>query len=150
MVDSEQRIAIACDHAGYQEKEYLKSKLTEMGYSLMDFGTYSPDSVDYPDVVHPLALAVQSGEYSRGILLCGSGNGVAMVANKYAGIRAALCWTDEITKLSRTHNDANVLALPARFISKTDALTFSLTFLSTAFEGGRHSRRVDKINKLMQ
>ena len=110
-------------------------------------GTHSGDSVDYPDYIHPLAFAVETGKYQRGIIICGSGNGAAMVANKYPHVRAALCWTREIAELARLHNDANILSLPARFISLQEALSIVKTFLETSFEGGRHSRRVEKIHK---
>jgi len=113
---------------------------------LKDFGAYSTDSVDYPDFAHPVALAVESGEYDLGILICGSANGVAMAANKHQGVRAAICWTVELAVLARTHNDANVLCLPARFISEADAQAICDAFLQTEFEGGRHANRVHKIS----
>jgi ribose 5-phosphate isomerase B len=145
MVDSFGQIAIGCDHAGFELKEQIRQKLTGSGYTVVDFGTFSEISMDYPDVAHPLAKAVESGEYKSGILICGSGNGVAIVANKYTGIRAAICWNEEITRLARLHNDANILVLPARFISSGEALSFVMLFLTTAFEGGRHQKRVEKI-----
>jgi ribose 5-phosphate isomerase B len=147
MVDSFKEIAIGCDHAGFFTKEHIKRNLEGSGHHVFDFGTFSESSMDYPDVAHPLASAVESGTYEYGILICGSGNGVAIVANKYTGIRAAICWNEEIARLARQHNDANIIALPARFISREDALRFVLLFLETEFEGGRHQGRVDKISE---
>jgi ribose 5-phosphate isomerase B len=138
-------IAIGCDHAGFLLKEYLKSKLLQLGIDFHDFGTFSEESVDYPDYIHPLAKALNNGEYEDAIIICGSGNGVAMVANKYEKVRAAVCWNEEVVKLSRLHNNANILALPARFITQEQALDFVRLFFSTTFEGGRHERRVEKI-----
>jgi len=138
-------IAIASDHAGYCMKESLKKKLMEWGFKVEDFGTTSEESVDYPDIIHPLARAVNDGTFSKAIILCGSGNGVSMVANKYPNVRAALCWMPEIVQLARQHNDANILALPARFISEESAEEFVQLFFNTGFEGGRHERRVKKI-----
>jgi ribose 5-phosphate isomerase B len=149
MIESYKQIAIGCDHAGFVTKEYIKNNLGKSGYTFHDFGTFSEVSMDYPDAAHPLAKAVQSGEYKLGILICGSGNGVAIVANKYTGIRAAICWNQEITRLARLHNDANIIVLPARFISNEEAIEFVLLFLSTEFEGGRHQRRVDKISNIL-
>jgi ribose 5-phosphate isomerase B len=149
MVDSVKQIAIGSDHAGFVIKEYIIQQLGKTGYDFQDFGTFSEQSIDYPDIAHPLANAVQSGKYPFGILICGSGNGVAIVANKYTGIRAAICWNEEITMLARHHNDANVIVLPARFISQEEAVKFVLTFLSTGFEGGRHQRRVEKITQIL-
>lgn len=140
------KIAIGGDHAGYDLKAELVKKLETEGYTLKDFGTYSSDSVDYPDYIHPLSEAVQNGEYDFGIAICGSGHGVNMTANKHAGIRAALCWKPELASLSRSHNDANILCLPARFINLEEANAIVDAFLTEAFEGGRHQRRVDKIN----
>jgi len=139
-------IAIGCDHAGFDYKELLKNFLTEKGYTIIDFGTNSKDSVDYPDYVHPLAAEVASGQIELGILICGSGNGVCMAANKHRDIRAALCWNLETAKLARQHNNANIICLPARFISTDDAKQMAEIFLATAFEGGRHQARVDKIS----
>jgi ribose 5-phosphate isomerase B len=139
-------IAIGCDHAGFEYKEQLKNFLTEKGYTVIDFGTNSAESVDYPDYVHPLAAEVASGQIEMGILLCGSGNGVCMTANKHRDIRAALCWNIELAKLARQHNNANIICLPARFISIDDAKEMTLAFLNTPFEGGRHERRVEKIS----
>jgi ribose 5-phosphate isomerase B len=126
-------------------KELLKIKLAESGYSVRDFGSYSADSIDYPDMAHPVASAVNSGQFPMALLICGSGNGVCMTANKYAGIRAALCWNTELARLARLHNDANILCLPGRFISESEALSALMVFLSTDFEGGRHQTRIDKI-----
>lgn len=137
------KIAIASDHAGFELKEYLKVNITE--YEVIDLGCYSPESVDYPDYGHQLADLVESGEVSFGIAICGSGNGINMTVNKHAGIRGALCWDEEIVRLARAHNDANVLSLPGRFISKEKALQFVNIFLKTPFEGGRHSKRIQKI-----
>lgn len=138
------KVAIGCDHAGYSLKEYLKTELGDI-LDFMDFGTSSEESVDYPDLIHPLAKAVNKGEPSMGIILCGSANGVSIVANKYPNVRAAICWNREVTVLARQHNDANIIALPARFITQEDAAGFVRLFFSTTFEGGRHQRRVDKI-----
>lgn len=145
MFDKSKTLAIGCDHGGYELKEYIKIKIAESGYSVRDFGTYSSDSMDYPDVAHPVASAVNSGQYEMAILICGSGNGVCMTANKYEGIRAALCWKTELAMLAREHNDANILCLPGRFISQYEALSSVLAFLTTDFEGGRHKARIEKI-----
>ena len=145
MVDKSKTLALGCDQGGYEMKEYIKIKLAESGYSVRDFGSYSADSIDYPDVAHPVAAAVNSGQYTMAILVCGSGNGVCMTANKYAGIRAALCWKTELAQLARQHNDANILCLPGRFISEYEALSAVMAFLTTEFEGGRHKTRIDKI-----
>ena len=139
------RIAIGGDHAGVGYKEQLKQHLVTLGYAVQDFGPFSTASVDYPDYVHPLSKALEAGDYDFGIVICGSGNGVAITANKHQGIRAALCWNEELTALSRQHNDANVLALPARFISYELAEKMAEIFLTTPFEGGRHQSRVTKI-----
>lgn len=138
-------IAIGGDHAGFTYKGMLKGVLEELGHRVEDFGPSSDASVDYPDHVHPLANAVERKEADFGILICGSGNGVAITANKHSGIRAALCWLPELAKLAREHNDANVLCIPARFVSEDAAREMVRTFLSTNFEGGRHQTRVDKI-----
>ncbi len=138
-------IGIGSDHAGYELKEYLKQKLIERGYSVEDFGTFSDESVDYPDIIHPLSGAVDQRLLDRGIIICGTGIGASMVANKYPGVRAALCWMPEVTVLARRHNNANVLALPGRFISHEDAWEEVRIFLETPFDGGRHERRVNKI-----
>lgn len=138
-------IAIASDHAGYEMKLALIIYLEEQGYAPRDFGTNSSKSVNYPDFGHPLALAVENGEFSLGISLCGSGNGINMVTNKHQGIRGALCWSKEIARLARCHNDANICSLPARFIDLKAAKDIVDAFLNTAFEGGRHQERIDNI-----
>lgn len=148
-MNSVRYIAIGSDHAGFKEKEYIRKNLSDMGYKVQDFGTFSEESMDYPDAAHPLAKAIESGEYEFGILICGTGNGMAIVANKYQGIRAALCWNESIAVLARQHNNANVLALPARFIDQDTALRLSVSFITTAFEGGRHERRIEKIAKIL-
>jgi ribose 5-phosphate isomerase B len=145
MLDFSKKIAIGSDHAGFALKEKLKEYLQSENFSISDFGTFSEESMDYPDVIHPLAFAVNSNEFPRGIIICGSGNGVAIVANKYRNIRAAVCWNEDITLLSRKHNDANIIALPARFISQDLALVLLRIFMETRFEGGRHLKRVEKI-----
>lgn len=139
------RIALGCDHAGYSYKEIIHEMLTKEGFEVKDFGTFSEQSVDYPDFVHPLATSIENGENDLGFLFCGSANGVAITANKHQQIRAAIAWKNEIAALARQHNNANVLCLPARFISVDEAKEFANTFISTAFEGGRHQNRVDKI-----
>jgi ribose 5-phosphate isomerase B len=138
-------IAIACDHAGYEYKEYFKEELNLLGYQIKDFGTNSKSSVDYPDYIHPLAKSVESKECELGIIICGSGNGVNITANKHAGIRSAMAWNTELASLARQHNDANVLALSARFIAKEYAFEICRAFLNAEFEGGRHQLRVNKI-----
>lgn len=138
-------VAIGCDHAGYPYKKAIIELLKKEGIEVNDFGTNSPDSVDYPDFVHPVATQVGDKTADLGIVLCGSGNGVAMTANKHQDIRAALCWQKELAELARQHNDANVLAIPVRFISEHVALGMVDIFIKTDFEGGRHGRRVDKI-----
>ncbi len=138
-------IAIASDHAGFHLKEFIKDLLKKSQIGVEDFGTYSEESVDYPDFVHPLSLAMEAGKHAFGIIMCGSGNGVNMTANKHRGIRAALCWRPEIARLARAHNDANVLALPARFIDEESAIETVLLFLHTDFDGGRHKERIKKI-----
>jgi ribose 5-phosphate isomerase B len=145
MFDKSKTLALGCDQGGYALKEYIKIKLAESGYSVRDFGAFSPDSVDYPDFAHPVASAVNNGQFPMALLICGSGNGVCMTANKYAGIRAALCWNTELARLARSHNDANILCLPGRFITDDEALSAVKIFLTTDFEGGRHQARIDKI-----
>lgn len=140
------KIAIAGDHAGYELKNQLIAHLNNKGFEVKDFGSFSPESVDYPDYAHPLAEAVEKGEYKFGISICGSGNGINMVVNKHQGIRSALCWNKEIAALARQHNDANICALPARFITSGEAREMVDIFLSTEFEGGRHAARVNKIS----
>lgn len=139
-------IAIGGDHAGFQYKERLVKHLQDAGHTVEDFGPSSDGSVDYPDHVHPLADSISNSSNKLGILICGSGNGVAMTANKHAGIRAALCWNSEISALSRQHNDANIICIPARFLAYEYAESIVDIFVSTSFEGGRHQNRVDKIN----
>ncbi len=139
-------IAIGGDHAGFTYKEKIVKKLNEEGFEVKDFGPFSEASVDYPDFAHPLSEFVESSQDGFGILICGSGNGVAITANKHAGIRAALCWNTELAALSRQHNNANVLCIPARFVSVETAEDMVDTFLETAFEGGRHGTRVGKIS----
>ena len=139
------KIAIGNDHAGTVYKFAIIELLEKLGYTVINFGTDSDDSVDYPDYIHPVAEAVETQEANCGIILCGSGNGAAITANKHQGVRAALCWSKELVELARLHNDANILSLPARFISKYQALEYVQTFLNTKFEGGRHQRRVEKI-----
>ncbi len=141
------KIAIGCDHAAFQLKEKLKIYLQSKGYELTDFGCYSEERADYPDYAHPVANAVESKEADFGLLLCGSGNGINMTANKHSGIRSALCWMAEIAELARLHNDANILTLPARFITEEEAKKCVDVFYTTKFEGGRHSDRVNKINE---
>jgi ribose 5-phosphate isomerase B len=138
-------LLIAADHAGFETKEYIKQFLEQQGYTIKDFGTFSNESMDYPDVIHPLAHEINVGNFKRGIIFCGSGNGVNIVANKYPFVRSALCWMKDIASLARKHNDANVVALPARFIDKETALEIVTIFLNTDFEGGRHVQRVKKI-----
>jgi ribose 5-phosphate isomerase B len=139
------KIAFACDHAAFEVRKSIFDLLKSRGYEVLDFGTEGSDSVDYPDHVHPFAKAIVDKEVEQGILVCGSGNGVAMTANKYQDIRAALCWNKTVAELSRQHNNANVIALPARFVSENELLEMIEVFLDTDFEGGRHDRRVGKI-----
>lgn len=138
-------IAVGADHAGVTYKDAAIKWLKEKGFAVKDYGTYSEASVDYPDFAHPTAAAVENGEASFGILFCGSANGVAITANKHQGVRAGLCWENEIAKLVRMHNDANVICIPARFVALPYALQMLETFMNTAFEGGRHANRVGKI-----
>jgi len=143
------KIAIGSDHAGFQIKEYLKKEIQKQDHEIVDFGAFSEESIDYPDIAHLLTKSVQDKQFTFGILICGSGNGMAIVANKYYGIRAALCWNPIITKLARQHNDANILVLPGRFINEEEAKNFTTIFLNTLFEGGRHQRRVMKISVIL-
>ena len=138
-------IGLACDHAGYELKEYVKQWLEAKGWEYKDFGTYSADSCDYADFAHPLAVAVENGECYPGIGICGSGEGISMTLNKHQGIRAGLCWTPEIAHMTRLHNDANVLVMPGRFVTNTVADRILKKFFKTPFEGGRHARRIEKI-----
>jgi ribose 5-phosphate isomerase B len=140
------KLAIVSDHAGYLLKENLLSYLLKEHYEVKDFGCFSEESVDYPDYGHQIANSVASGEFDQGISICGTGNGINMTVNKHPGIRSALCWNEEISRLARAHNDANICALPARFLSESEAYLIVKTFLNTAFEGGRHKIRVDKIS----
>jgi ribose 5-phosphate isomerase B len=139
-------IAIGNDHAGTAYKNAILEALENQGFSTVNYGTNDEKSVDYPDFVHPVAQSVANNKSNFGILICGSGNGVSMTANKYPNVRAALCWNTEIAQLARSHNNANILSLPARFTNIKESLDIVKTFLSTEFEGGRHERRVEKIN----
>ena len=139
-------IAVCSDHAGYELKQTVMKHLNDQGViKLKDFGAYSSESSDYADYAHPMASAVENGEFDFGISICGTGNGISMVLNKHQGIRAALCWSEEIAALARRHNNANIISLPARFVSEELALKMVDVFFSTDFEGGRHQRRIDKI-----
>ncbi len=138
-------IPIACDHGGFEMKEYIKKKLQDDGYEVIDYGTNSTESVDYPDFIHPLAADVNDGKYPLGIIMCGSGNGAQMAANKHEKVRAALCWNEDIARLAREHNNANILSLPGRFLDFEFAYKLVKIFLDTPFEGGRHERRINKI-----
>jgi len=138
-------IPIGSDHAGFALKTKIIQHLEAKGFTLEDKGCYSEDSIDYADYAHPVASLIESTSGMKGILLCGSGNGINMTANKHQGVRSALCWTPEIAKLAREHNDANILTLPARFLTEEDALEIVDIFFSTAFEGGRHQKRIEKI-----
>ena len=140
------KIAIGADHAGFELKEKVREWLTRSGFEYKDYGTYSSESADYPDFAHPVALAVESKAFDLGILICGSGNGVAMTANKHQGIRAAICWNEDLASLARQHNDANIICLPARYISQDLAMKITDKFLNSSFEGGRHERRVKKMS----
>ena len=142
-----EKIGIACDHAGYDMKEFLTGYLAAKGFEVFDFGCHSEESCDYPDHAHPMAEAFENGEFPRAIGICGSGEGMAMTLNKHQKVRASLVWIPEIAKLTRLHNDSNVLVLPARFISNEEALEILNEWLNTEFEGGRHVRRVEKIAK---
>ena len=148
MIDNEKIIPIGSDHAGFELKEYLVWKVREMGYTIIDHGTLKEESVDYPDFIHPVARAIEIGEYPKGIVICGSGQGANMTANKYKHVRSALCWNVQQAQLSRQHNDANIIALPGRFIDKEEALKAVKIFFETDFEGGRHERRVKKISEV--
>lgn len=138
-------IGLACDHAGYALKEKAAEHLLSLGYGVKDYGTYSAEAADYPDYAHALAKGIENGECDLGVSICGSANGIAMTLNKHQGIRAAVCWTAEIARLARAHNDANVCSLPARFIGEAEALEVLDQFLTAQFDGGRHERRVAKI-----
>ena len=140
-----QKIAIGADHAGFELKEHIKKWLEQNGHTLKDFGAFSSESADYPDFAHPVATAIEKREFDLGVLVCGSANGVAITANKHQGIRAAICWKEELAATAREHNDANILCLPARHISPELAEKITDRFLHSSFEGGRHARRVMKI-----
>lgn len=142
MIDT---IAIGGDHAGFEYKQKLKAVLQEKGYQVKDFGPDTGASVDYPDYIHPLCNSIEAGDLSRGVIICGSGNGVAITANKHQGIRAAICWNEELAELSRQHNDANLISIPARFVDFDLTVRMVMLFLRTEFEGGRHATRVNKI-----
>ena len=142
---SNKTIAIGCDHAGYAYRASLIRMVSKMGFEVIDHGTATSESVDYADHIHPVADDVESGRAFRGIIICGSGNGAAITANKHQGVRAALCWKKELAALARQHNDANVISIPARFVSLKMAREMVRIFLNTGFDGGRHARRVDKI-----
>ena len=139
------KIGIASDHAGYEMKEFLVGYLDAMGYEVLDFGTHSPDSVDYADFAHPLAKAIENGELERGIALCGSGEGMTMTLNKHQGIRAGLAWEPEIASLIRRHNNANIIVFPARFITNDEAVAMLDAYFAAQFEGGRHEHRIEKM-----
>jgi ribose 5-phosphate isomerase B len=142
------KIAIGADHAGFLLKEVIRAYLIEKKIEVQDFGTYSEERADYPDFAHPVAESVQNGDADFGVLICGSGNGINMTANKHKGIRSALCWNSEIAQLARQHNNANIIALPARYISEEEAKKSVDVFLNTSFEGGRHENRVKKISEM--
>ena len=141
-----QKIAVVSDHAGYFLKEKLLKFLIKENIDLKDLGCYSPENVDYPDFGHPLAKAVSEGDYNLGISICGTGNGINMTVNKHQNIRSALCWNEEIARLARAHNNANICALPAWFLNESEAYLIVKTFINTTFEGGRHKRRIEKIS----
>lgn len=143
-------IPIGSDHAGYPLKKYIIDKLSEDGFLFRDFGTGSEESVDYPDFIHPVSAGVNRGEFEKGIVICGSGQGANMTANKYPNVRSALLWDEEQTQLTRRHNDANIIALPGRFIDFDLAVEMVKIFMTTVFEGGRHQRRVEKISAVIQ
>ena len=142
------KIALAADHAGYEEKEKIKATLDDLGVEYVDMGTASTDSVDYPDYARKVGEAVSNGEFEQGLLVCGSGTGMAIAANKIHGVRAAVAWSPDIARLAREHNDANILALPARFMSEGDAVDVVRAWFEAKFEGGRHAKRVEKIIEL--
>jgi ribose 5-phosphate isomerase B len=148
MFDKTKVLPIASDHGGFEMKEYIKKELILLGYNIKDYGTFSEYSVDYPDYIHPISSAVNKGEFDLAIILCGSGNGAQITANKYPNVRAGLCWNIEQAKLIRLHNNANILSIPGRFVNFNLGLDIAKTFLFTNFEGGRHQQRVDKISKL--
>ncbi|MCD6179267.1 MAG: ribose 5-phosphate isomerase B [Bacteroidales bacterium] len=149
MIDKTITLPIASDHGGFAMKEFLIDKLQKAGFKVKDFGTFSEESVDYPDIIHPLAKAIDTGVYPLGIIMCGSGNGAQITANKYAGVRAGLCWSVEQAKLIRLHNDANIISIPGRFVDFDIAWKMIEVFLNTEFEGGRHNTRVKKISQTL-
>ena len=149
MVDFGNVIAIGCDHSGFTVKQEIMRNFKKEGFGFRDYGCFSEESVDYPDIIHPLAKEIDKGIIKRGIIICGSGNGVAIVANKYKFVRAAVCWNGDITRLARQHNDANIMSVPARFLSTEEILNLLKIYLTTDFEGGRHLRRVEKISSLL-
>lgn len=149
MLDKSIILPIASDHGGFAMKEFLIKKLEEAGFTVKDFGTSSEDSVDYPDMIHPLASAIDKGIFPLGIIMCGSGNGAQITANKYAGVRAGLCWSVEQAQLIRMHNNANIISIPGRFIDFDVAWEMVQVFLNTEFEGGRHNTRVEKISQTL-
>ena len=138
-------IAMASDHAGFDKKQLIQNYLKEKGIEFKDFGCYSAESIDYPDFAHKIGKAIEEGEYEIGITFCGSGQGISITANKYPNVRSALCWRPEIAALAKQHNNANICALPARFVTDEEAIAIVETYLNAEFEGGRHARRVDKI-----
>lgn len=145
MFDKSLEIPIGSDHGGFELKQYLISKLSKEGYKFKDFGCFSEESVDYPDFIHPVAKSVNSGEFDFGIIMCGSGQGASMTANKYPDVRAALCWNLTQAKLTRLHNNANIIAFPGRFVEFSTAIEMVKVFLNTEFEAGRHTNRINKI-----
>ena len=149
MFEKSKILLIGSDHGGFEMKEFIKENLIKEGYKIKDMGTNSNKSVDYPDIIHPLAKLINNNKYELGIILCGSGNGAQMTANKYMNIRAALCWNVEQAQLARKHNNANIISLPGRFIDEKLAIKIALAFINTEFEGGRHQRRVEKISKTL-
>ena len=140
-----EKVIVTADHAGFRLKEKVVKWLISNRYEVKDIGCFSEESVDYPDFAHPLSDWVEGGEFRFGITICGSGNGINMTSNKHQGIRSALCWNEEISRLARAHNDANVCALPGRFLTEAEAMIIVKAFLTTSFDGGRHKRRIDKI-----
>lgn len=149
MIDKSNIIPIAADHGGFAMKEFIIDKLQKEGFKVKDFGTFSEESVDYPDIIHPLAKAINDGLFPRGIIMCGSGNGAQMTANKYPNVRAGVSWSIEQSRLIRLHNDANIISIPGRFIEFDMAWEMVKVFLNTDFEGGRHTIRVNKISKTL-
>ena len=140
------KIAIGNDHAGVEVKKNIEKLLSEKGYSVINKGYDGKESVDYPDYVHPVSLEVKEKKSQIGIIICGSGNGAAMTANKHKGVRAAICWSEEIAELARQHNDANIISIPSRFLSEEEIINIVEAFIKTDFEGGRHKKRIDKID----